>query len=308
MSGMTRYGGCSGSSEMSERKSCIRCDRSIDEYAKACPFCNWDQTQIVPTAEESTTPVYVPPPDNGLRTKLLGIVAFVALVIIAFVVGTLIHGFEPSEVKAAQMKNPTAVGALTPTTPSHRSNVTLVPVEGSDVPQSIENPITSAPPQAPGQQPHDATALPADEYAAAAARAKAERDAAAAKATTAMIDPRSLTGKAYEPQPKPIARTEPRKPESESALEGPPQTDRKTAAHLEYKPLPRIYVDRDITARLNLTVDRDGHVTDVDVNEPIPDMPKLIAAVQNWRFKPATENGNPVTAHVAVDITFRANE
>jgi TonB family protein len=290
---------------MTERKSCIRCDRSIDEYAKACPFCNWDQTQIVPTAEESTTPVYVPPPDNRLRTKLLGIVAFAALVIVAFVVGTLIHGFEPNEVKAAQMKNPTASGA--PTTPSHRSNVTLVPVEGSDVPQSIENPITSAPPQAPGQQPNDATALPADEYAAAAARAKAEHDATA-KGKNAMIDPRSLTGPAYEPEAKPIAQSERAKPEADSILESPRPTERKTAAHLEYKPLPRLSVDHDITARLNLTVDRDGHVTDVDVNEPIPDMPKLIAAIQSWRFKPATENGNPVTAHVAVDITFRANE
>jgi TonB family protein len=288
---------------MTERKSCIRCERSIDEYAKACPFCNWDQTQIVPTAEESTTPAYVPPPDNRLRTKILGIVGFVAVVIIAFVVGTLIHGFEPNQLKAAQMKNPT--GEMTPTPPSHRSNVTLVPVEGSDVLQSIENPITSAPPQAPGQQPNDATALPADEYAAAAARAKAEREAAA-KASNTMIDPRSLTGTAYEQQAKPVVRSERQQPES--ALEGPPPTELKTAAYLQYKPLPHISVDHDITARLNLTVDRDGRVTDVDVNEPIPDMPKLIAAIQSWRFKPATENGNPVTAHVAVDITFRANE
>ncbi|HEY8132271.1 MAG TPA: energy transducer TonB [Thermoanaerobaculia bacterium] len=287
---------------MTERKSCIRCDRSIDEYAKACPFCNWDQTQIPPRVEEPTEPVYVPPPDNRARTKILGIVAFVALVIIAFVVGMLIHGFEPNEVKAAQMKNGQTSTALTP---SHRSNVTLVPVEGSDVPQSIEQPITSAPPQAPGQQPNDATALPADQYAAAAARAKAEREAAA-KAQKAMIDPRSLTGPAYERPAKPIVRSE--RVQSESALEGPPPTERKTAAFLEYKPLPRIAVDHDITARVNLTVDSDGRVTDIDVNESIPDMPKLIAAIQNWRFKPATENGNPVTARVAVDITFRANE
>jgi len=287
---------------MTERKSCIRCERSIDEYAKACPFCNWDQTQIVPPAEEATAPAYVPPPDNGMRTRILGIVAFVALVIIAFVVGTLIHGFEPNQLKAAQVKNPTP--EMTPTTPSHRSNVTLVPVEGSDMPQSVEQPITSAPPQAPGQQPNDATALPADEYAAAAARAKAEREAAA-KARNTMIDPRSLTGTAYA-QPKPVVRSE--RQQSESALEGTPPTERKTPAYLEYKPLPHLSVDHDITARLNLTVDRDGRVTDVDVNEPIPDMPKLIAAIQNWRFKPATENGNPVTARVAVDITFRANE
>jgi len=287
---------------MTERKSCIRCGRSIDEYAKACPFCNWDQTEIPPPAEEPTEPFYVPPPDNRARTKILGIVAFVALVIIAFVVGMLIHGFEPNEVKAAQMKNGQTSTAFAP---SHRSNVTLVPVEGSDVPQSIEQPITSAPPQAPGQQPNDATALPADQYAAAAARAKAEREAAT-KAHKAMIDPRSLTGAAYVQPARPIVRSE--RAQSESALEGPPPTERKTAAYLKYKPLPRISVDHDITARVNLTVDGDGHVTDIDVNESIPDMPKLIAAIQNWRFKPATENGNPVTAHVAVDITFRANE
>ncbi len=287
---------------MTERKSCIRCGRSIDEYAKACPFCNWDQTQIAPPAEEPTAPVYVPPPDNRVRAKVLGIIAFVALVIIAFVVGRLIHGFEPAEVKAAQMKNASTSTAFTP---SPRSNVTLVPVSGADVPQSIEQPMTSAPPQAPGQQPNDATALPADQYAAAAARAKAEREAAA-KAKSAMIDPRTLTGNAYQQPARPIVHSE--RPTPEPAIEGPPPTDRKTAAYLEYKPLPRISVDHDITARLNLTVDSDGHVTDIDVSEPIPDMPKLIAAVQNWRFKPATENGNPVTARVAVDITFRANE
>jgi TonB family protein len=287
---------------MTERKSCIRCDRSIDQYAKACPFCNWDQTQLVPPAEEPAVPVYAPPADNRVRIKLLAVAAFVALIIIAFVVGTLIHGIEPSEVKAAQVKNGRTSTAFTP---SPRSHVTLVPVSGSDGPQSIEQPITSAPAQGPGQQPNDATALPADQYAAAAARAKAEREAAA-KAKNAMIDPRTLTGSAFEQQARPIVRSQ--RKTSEPAFEGPPPTERRTAAYLEYKPLPHITVDHDITARLNLTVDSDGRVTDVDVSEPIPGMPKLISAIQNWRFKPATENGNPVTAHVAVDITFRANE
>jgi len=85
-------------------------------------------------------------------------------------------------------------------------------------------------------------------------------------------------------------------------------TSMRTSAYLQYKPLPHIPVDHDITARLSLTVDPDGHVSDVDVNETVPDMPRLLAAVQNWRFKPATENGVPVTSHVSVDITFRANE
>jgi hypothetical protein len=34
----------------------------------------------------------------------------------------------------------------------------------------------------------------------------------------------------------------------------------------------------------------------------------LIQAVQNWRFRPAMENGVPVTGRVSVDITIRANE
>jgi TonB family protein len=298
---------------MSDGKPCIRCGRSIDGNARACPFCNWDQSEPVPPPQErEAQPVYVPPPDDRWRGKILGLVALVSLVIIAFVVGMFIHGFEPSEVKAAQTRNATTQAGTMRTTPASRSNVTLVPVTGSDAPQSIEQPITSAPPQGPGQQPNDATALPADQYAAAAARAKAEREAAA-KAQSVLLDPRSITGPAYAGRPirrvvEANARTETPTSSDQTPIEGSPMISRRTAAYLEYKPLPRISVDRDITARLNLTVNEDGRVTDVDVSDPIPDMPRLIAAIQNWRFKPATENGTPVTAKVAVDITFHAHE
>jgi TonB family protein len=295
---------------MTDRKSCIRCGRSIDEFARACPFCNWDQTQLPPTAEETTAaPLYVPPHQKPWRNKIIGIGAFIALVIVAFVVGTFIHGFEPSEVKAAQTKNETP-NATAPSTPSPRSNVTFVPVNGS----GLEEPITTAPATAPGQQPNDATALPADQYAAAAARAKAQHEAEE-KTKSAMIDPRTLTANAYQPSPRAESAPSPKRPSSDT--ENTPgtyqpsesaSTPMRTSAYLQYKPLPHITVDRDTTARLNLTIDPDGRVTDVDVNEPVPDMPKLLAAVQNWRFKPATENGVPVTSHVSVDITFRANE
>lgn len=292
---------------MTDRKTCIRCERPIDESAKVCPFCNWDQLEVPPRSQESAAPAYIPPPEKRFHGKILGIVAFVSMLIIAFVVGMLIHGWEPSAVKAAETKNATETVAMTP---AHRSNVTLVPVTGSDMPQSIEQPITSAPSQMAGQQVNDATALPAEEYAAAAARAKAEREAAE-KAKTAMVDPRTITGNAYHPPapPRPVVRS---KSEEEtpmaSSVEGPPQTTTKTAAYLQYKPLPHINVAEDVTARLNLTVDADGRVTDIDVNDTVPEMPKVIAAVQNWRFKPATENGTPVTSKVAVDIKFRANE
>lgn len=275
---------------------------------------------VPPPAEETTSaPLYVPPAQRPWRNKIIGVGAFIALIVIAFVVGTLIHGFEPSEVKAAQTKTDAATSTA-PVRPSPRSNVTLVPVSGDGGLAPIEQPITTAPPAAPGQQPNDATALPADQYAAAEARAKAQREAAE-KTKSSMIDPRTLTGNAYEhsqhtaasappAEPKPrVASREPENPPSAptDAAEPPPSTMR-TSAYLQYKPLPHITVDHDITARLRLTVDPDGHVTDIDVSEPVPDMPKLIGAVQNWRFKPATENGQPVTSHVSVDITFHANE
>jgi TonB family protein len=291
---------------MSDQKPCIRCGSAIDAQARSCPFCNWDQSQAVPSPEESisTAPPYVPPDDLPWRGKVLAAVAFAALLIIAFVIGTFIHGFEPSEVKAAQKNaSPQAPVKLTP---AQRSDVTLVPVSGADSPQSIEQPITSAPPQAPGQQPNDATALPANQYAAAAARAKAEREAA--KKSNRLVDPRSITGSASEEgdKAKETARNDQNNtPDQQPAI---PKRAARTAAYLESKPLPHISVYHDITARLNLTVSPEGRVTDIDVNESIPDMPKLIQAVQNWRFRPATENGTPVTARVAVDITFRANE
>jgi protein TonB len=257
-----------------------------------------------PEADINTAPAYVPPDERPWRGKILAAVAFAALLIIAFVVGTFIHGFEPNEVKAAQKNTPAP--APQTFTPSPRSNVTLVPVSGSGLPQTIEQPITSAPAQAPGQQLNDATALPADEYAAAAARAKAQREAA--KKNNPLVDPRSITGAASQEGDK--ARQADRS-DATNASDHEPAIRRsasRTDAYLESKPLPHITVDRDTTARLNLTVSPEGRVTDIDVNEPIPDLPKLIQAVRNWRFRPATENGTPVTAKVAVDITFRAND
>ena len=300
---------------MSERKSCIRCGRSIDEFAKACPFCNWDQTQIPPPPEEVTPPpAYVPPEEKvWWRKRAIGVAAFVALIVVAFAIGTLIHGFEPSDVKAAQTKTEPAA----PARPGPRSNVTLVPVSGSEGMTEIEQPITSAPAATPGQQANDATALPAAEYAAAAARAKAQQEAEE-KSKSAMVDPRSITGSAYAPPPprtepvipKPMissADTQERDANAPAQPESAP-TPSRTSAYLQYKPLPHISVDREIQARLDLTVDSEGRVTDVDVSEPVPEMSRVIAAVQSWRFKPATENGVPVTSRVSVDITFRANE
>ena len=55
--------------------------------------------------------------------------------------------------------------------------------------------------------------------------------------------------------------------------------------------------------RLTLTVGTDGRVRDVDIVQPLAgEMGRLIGAVQSWRFRPATDNGVPVTSRFTVDI------
>src|SRR4051794_4135064 len=297
---------------MAERKPCLRCERPIDANARSCVYCNWDQgekVRPVAAAPATAAPAYVPPPDRRMRNRILGVIAFVALVIIAFVVGSLVHGSDPSQAKASQ-------------TPAHpaasseqaeggaRANVTLVPVDGGGSMQT-EPPITSAPAQAPSAgnvdvngDRTDATALPSGEYSAATQRAKAERDV---RTSNGMIDPRTIAGGVDRAAPVPATRD--RRPPSAGPARQ--QAIRVAAApHTEpiplYQPVPPLHVDRPTSARLFLTVGTDGRVHDIDIAQAIPgEMPRLIGSVQNWRFRPATQNGQPVTSTFSVDINVR---
>src|SRR5438270_5414289 len=184
---------------MAERKPCLRCERPIDANARSCVYCNWDQgvtARPVPPAAAPAAPAYVPPRDTRMRNRILGAIAFVALVIIAFVVGSLVHGSDPTQAKASQTpahaapSNVQAEGGL-------KADVTLVPVDGGGSMQT-EPPITSAPAQAPSAgnvevngDRTDATALPSDAYSAAAQRAQAQRDM---KTGNGIIDPRTVSG------------------------------------------------------------------------------------------------------------------
>jgi len=281
---------------MAETKPCIRCQRPIDPYARLCVYCNWDQA-VAPPLEIAPQPVespYTPPPDYRAR-NLLGVIAFAALLVVAFVVGSLIHGSGPDDAKAAQNTSPTL-----PPGESMRATVTLVPVGGGATMQS-ESPVTTAPAQPPSAgnvevngERTDATALPSAEYSAAARRALAER---AVRTNNGTVDPRTIVGSVEPPRP---VRTTP----NESLPSQPVQV---AAAHTEpiplYQPVPPMRADRPTSARLFLTVGTDGRVHDINVAQSIPgEMPRLIASVQNWRFKPATQNGEPVTSSFAVDI------
>jgi TonB family protein len=286
---------------MAERKPCVRCERPIDQYARNCVYCNWDQATPRPADKPAApaAPAYVPPRDTRLRNRILGAVAFVALVIIAFVVGSLVHGSDPNEAKASQTTpRPTSTAASAESAP--RSNVTLVPVEGGGSMQA-DAPVMTAPAQSPSAgnvdvngERSDVTALPSDAYSAAAQRARAEREV---RTNNGTVDPRTIVG-SVEPRTAPISPgMAPRRQPIRVA----------SAPHTEpipvYQPVPPMRVDRPTSARLFLTVGPDGRVRDIEISQSIPgEMPRLIAAVQNWRFKPATQNGQQVTSKFSVDI------
>jgi TonB family protein len=289
----------------------VRCGRPIDQYARLCVYCNWYQAQAYAAQPAATAaaPAYVPPPDNRARNRLLGIGGGVLTIILAFVIGTWMHGFEPKDTSGTTTTSKEAQQSAPAQAPL-RSNVTLVPATDAMPAPVLEAPVTSAPPQAPGQQASDATALPSNEYAAVAAKAKAQKQARA----SAPVDPREVRGSAYEEAPapaKPQRETEPQQTAENNANPNVPMASSvsHTSAFPEYKPLPDIHVDRDTSARLTLTVGPDGRVTDIDVIDPIPGATsKLIQSVQNWRFKPATENGTPVSARVSVTINLHGNQ
>ena len=257
---------------MAERKPCVRCERPIDANARSCVYCNWDQSLARPvvTAAPQVSPAYVPPPDTRMRNRILGLSAFVALVIIAFVVGSLVHGSDPSQAKASQ----TPAHSTAQAEGGSRADVTLVPVDGGSM--QSEPPITSAPAQAPSAgnvevngDRTDATALPSGEYSAAAQRAKAERDV---RTSNGIIDPRTIPGG--------VDRAVPVNRRSQSPrvirVAAVPQTQPIPL----YQPVPPLRVNRPTSARLFLTVGTDGRVHDIDIAQSIPgEMPRLIASV-----------------------------
>jgi hypothetical protein len=228
-----------------------------------------------------------------MRNRLLGAGAFLALVIIAFFGASLIHRLDAKEAASlAQISSPSE------SSPESRSRTTvvLVPVDGDGAVQD-QPPVTSAPAQQPGASNTpvnvdrtDATALPSEAYSIAARRARAERET---RLNSGFVDPRTIVG-------GDDSGTTHRAP-----LQAISRVSRTQPVPL-YQPVPPMQVYRETNARLILTVGSEGRVRDINIARSIPgEMPRLIAAVQNWRFRPATENGQPVTSTFAVDITVR---
>jgi hypothetical protein len=290
---------------MSEQKPCVRCERPIDSSARSCVYCGWDQALPRP-AETATPPIanpYTPPPDNRIRNRLLGASAFVVLVILAFFIGSLLNRSEGIEAEKALNPSPQA-GAGS----SSRTTVMLVPVDGTS-PLQEQPPVTSAPapPASAGSaeingERSDATALPSGAYSVAVERARAEREK---RPNAGIVDPRTIAG-ALEPRPTHRAESTAAQTADAQRAGNIPAESLRTQPVPLYQPVPSMQVYRPENARLILTVGSEGRVRGINITQSIPgEMPRIIAAVQNWRFRPATENGRPVTSSFAVDITVR---
>src|SRR5437762_873556 len=150
---------------MAKKKICVNCGRSIDEVARVCLYCNWLQSDPVPPRQPvATAPEYVPPPDTRARNKLIGIIGFAMLLLVAFIIGAFLHGSDRA--KAAQ---PTPKVTKNTTEAEPRTTVTLVPITEGAPPPTLEPPVPSIASNGMQTSPglNDTTALPADQYAAA---------------------------------------------------------------------------------------------------------------------------------------------
>ncbi len=301
---------------MSERKPCTRCARAIDEWSKICPFCNWDQTKPAPAVPERVPDAvanYAPPSEFDLKKKALYGGIGILVLIAAFGVGMVINqDGAPDKAPLTVEEQQQAEAAEKKAGPVRRADTPLVPTNEVG---GIEQPVTSAPVAAqPGAAPNDyqrddATAVSSTEYAEIAKRARAEKEKMAA-----LVDPRSLTGPAYAQQaaaprraPSQMAQRTPLpvSGDVQSAARAPqPRRVASTRPVPQYQPLPRIQATG--SARLTLQVGPDGRVDGVNIERGIGrDTTQLVTMARSWRFKPATVNGEPVSAPYTVDISFQ---
>lgn len=323
---------------MSEQKQCIRCERAIDQWSKLCPFCNWDQNNAdVPAQTVAPKQVIDYKPEDDLKEQLKRKGRFagagVLVLVASFLIGMVINSDDAVDEAPVPIDEQAEKVA-----PVRKADTPLVPTGERG---GIEQPITSAPvgeatPQQPsnGYDRSDATAVSSSEYNQLAQKAKKERER-----MSAIVDPRTITGAAYAQSRRtapPVRQTPPQQLASAQGLPVPPgAAPQATAPPLAgndntppppamknepaqprprraairtrpvpvHQPLPQIYARGN--ARLTLIIGADGRVRDVNIEKPLSrNTADLVAAVQRWRFKPATEDGEPVSAPYSVDINF----
>jgi TonB family protein len=296
---------------MSDKKPCVRCGRGIDEWSVLCPFCNWEQKVLPPAGPEApaVANAYRPPPEFDLKRKGLMILGGALLLIASFGVGMIINRSDTPTRSPKTVEEQVAEHEAEAVSRPRRADTPLVPVAGGE---AIPQPFTSVPAEVPDgavandYQRTDATAVSAAEYSQIAQRAEAER-ARDAK----LVDPRTLTGPAYAQAPRPPqpARTATPKPAASSQAAAPSQTPAPRSGATtrpvpEHRPIPQIRASG--TARVTLIVGPDGRVQRVNIDQPLRSgsTAQLVSTLQKWRFKPAMQNGRPVTAPYSVELSF----
>ncbi|MGA7615457.1 MAG: energy transducer TonB [Thermoanaerobaculia bacterium] len=313
---------------MREETNCIKCNRRIDGTARLCPFCNWDQSEAPPEPEAVEAPPepIVEPTGRLGRFRSLSPAARQALLIAAaailligtFAIGGAVYAIgkhgprERSDDSTARIQTTTSAPAADRQKPGVASDLQLVP-SGSSLTGA---PVTSAPVAAPDQSADatldrtDATALAADAYAKAVKSASMASASAngtqtpQAPETAAALDPRTIRTRRYDVAPKP---PEPKQPAPSAAAPVKIAETHATEPVPISQPVPQLHNRGSV--RFNLTIGRDGRVKRVDVLHTSPGLtPPMIAAVQRWRFRPATEDGRPVEGQFLVDVSFNGDE
>jgi TonB family protein len=327
---------------MNPKKNCLRCNRLIDAEARICPFCN--QEQMVEDLDGSTKPVKEPSPpspspiwgagsERSRRRKIILTTGGVILLIATFFGGWILYALgqqdrgrrpDAEEIPVAETEDPTPLPDLT-LVADHRADPSIDPAYTSRLGEELNAELPEE------FQRRDATALPWAVYQ----RVAAEEEIRETERRARLVDPREVTEAARPRQP--VARVErdtespqpPARPLGEipgaapPVMEGPaaapqqqqqPQAAPEAAGMVQTKPkpvsqpLPSIVSRVPGTIRLNLTVGANGQVQNVEVLQQMPGVtPRVVAAVREWRFQPATIDGRPIESNYQVEIVVRPN-
>ncbi|HSN69109.1 MAG TPA: energy transducer TonB [Thermoanaerobaculia bacterium] len=301
-----------------EKKPCLRCERLIDPYARICPFCNWDQ-ELAPPKETPLAASMAREDEMDVaaearrqkRKRVLLIVGVVVSLLATFAIGSVVArlGRKPH---TPEEDTPSAISQRPTQGANQLTDLRLVNV---DLTSTVGGSITSVPqsgaPAGPmASDPSDATALPSAQYAELVRQSTNHKVPASTGADT--LDPRTIVAppipqirRPAPPSPAPQASAATAADDERPAVRDDGDSITRTRPEPISQPLPSLNVEG--TARFRLRVGADGSVKEIDVLESIPGAtPRLISSIQQWKFKPATENGRPVEGVHLVDVSFKA--
>lgn len=189
---------------MAAKKPCIRCSRSIDQWAKICPFCNTDQ--VSPQTVESFESSYIAPAPKPTRSKgdffrsvpgriLIGL-GIILLLGGTFAIGTIVYsiGKTPQSRTRSQRAELQPPVATQPGAQAVPGGLTLVAGEAAQTSFGQQTPVAPQEQEgAPGDPLRtDATALSAEVYARMA-QAERQRQAREQQERASQLqDPRQI--------------------------------------------------------------------------------------------------------------------